>query len=264
MHTFFVFFIALIFTQVSFAEPESIRRVDQTVDGWSIIREFTDEEQKEICRTYQGKYIAHYGLVYFVENCRRRLVEWSKLPLREQAKREVVVVENEVIAAIPEGAPYLKQTTQRSCDELEGLYVTLSYSNIYLVENCRRRQFPDWETFNAHRRGRAFDKQHIIAITYQEAARLPAARPLQSTIDKELREVLTGRAGVDVIPVDEACRGVEGKNVFYYSRIYRIERCRKRQYDASQFMLKHRGVVDLVELSSEQWLSLPVGEPMEL
>ena len=93
---------------------------------------------------------------------------------------------------------------------------------------------------------------------------LEVGEPMRSVVDDMFAKLLTGSAGVEIIPVDEACEGVNNMVVSYYSRLYRIERCRKREIISPELFMKKAGrnLAKLKEMSSEQWLSLPDGEPM--
>ena len=67
--------------------------------------------------------------------------------------------------------------------------------------------------------------------------------------------------------MDEACHGVDGRVVSYYSRLYRIERCRKREITDTEEFLRRLGNIErkeILELRSEQWLSLPDGAPIQI
>ncbi|MEI6398419.1 MAG: hypothetical protein WCO71_06595 [Pseudomonadota bacterium] len=67
---------------------------------------------------------------------------------------------------------------------------------------------------------------------------------------------------MDIIPIDEACKGVDGKIVTFYSRMYKIEKCRKREIDAESFTMHGgAGSSKLTELKPEQWISMPDGKP---
>ena len=76
--------------------------------------------------------------------------------------------------------------------------------------------------------------------------------PFDSVLDKGSSKV--DYAKVDTIPLDEACSGLEGRYVSYYSRVYKIYKCHKRPVDPVQFSRKV--MKKPTELSSEQWLSL--------
>ena len=67
----------------------------------------------------------------------------------------------------------------------------------------------------------------------------------------------------DILPIDEACKGLNGTFVSYFSKIYKIQGCRKHEVDAEKFML-HYPTYRLKEMKSEQWVSLPTGKNLQL
>ena len=92
---------------------------------------------------------------------------------------------------------------------------------------------------------------------------LKLGKEIPSIMPAIFKKLLSGSAQVDVIPLNEACRNVNGKLVFYYTHIYKIENCRKREVDAEEYMKRHKyDRFKLPELTSEQWVSLPDGKPM--
>jgi hypothetical protein len=247
-------------------EGEVVQRpIDEAYEeGWTKVKQFTDDEVKEACRKYNNKLIGYYDELYKVVNCERRQVTRGKSLMQRSENVKVHIVAAEIVAKIPLGAPLDSQEAshKRSCKQLEGRYVTYTFTNIFIVKGCKLRLFPDWETFQAHRKKNNTMKNEIISLTENEFFAMRRSEPIASEIDKVFGSVLSGAAGVDVIPIDEACEGVEGKDVFYYSKIYRIQNCRKREYDPEQYVKSKKGNVNLKELSSSQWLSLPEGKPM--
>ena len=176
-------------------------------------------------------------------------------------------VDSDVIAALPEGEPLdeaISLKNARGCNKLDGTYVTYSNVDVYFVEHCKKRIFPDWMTYIKHRERRHDKKGEILSLSWMEFERLPPGPPIRSIVDDMFAKMLSGEAGVEVIPVDEACAGLEGKISSYYSYLYRVEKCRKREITSPELFLKKAGVnkIAIYEMSSEQWLSLPNGPPI--
>ena len=88
---------------------------------------------------------------------------------------------------------------------------------------------------------------------------------MPSIIMKEYIELNAKARDVDIIPIDEACKGLKDQYVAYYSKIYKIENCHKRLAEASVISKKLLSSKrdKIVELSSEQWISLPDGPPLK-
>lgn len=267
LNQIFTSIILMIICQSVYADDEVIKRPvdDSYEEGWTKVKQYSDKEIAETCRKYEGKFIGYYDELYKVEKCKRRAVTRGKKLMKKDANIHVDIVEPDVVAKLPIGSPLDSEEAshKRSCKEIEGHYVTYTYTNIFIVKNCKLRKFPDWETFQSHRKKNNTMSNPILALKENEFFALRQVRPIASEIDKVFEKVLTGEAGVDVIPLDEACEGVEGKDVFYYSKIYKIEKCRKREYDPELYIKTRGGKVTLKELTSSQWLSLPDGSPME-
>lgn len=236
----------------------------------AVVKEFTRGEIQTICKKYEGHLIAYYGDVYKVQNCRRRALTNNKTVYGLQREgQKVLDVSGDVIAALAEGdaLDFAETKTQaRTCAQLEGKYVTFSNVDVYFVERCKRRIFSDWETYIRHREKRSDKKGEILALSWIEFDQLKPGDDVPSVVDDMFKKLLTGEAGVEIIPVDEACHGVDGKLVSYYQRLYKIERCRKREILDPELYTKKLGLntkVKFVELTSEQWLSLPNGQPVD-
>lgn len=233
-------------------------------------RSYTRAEVQRICAKVNGKLIAYYSDFWKVVDCERRpIVDAKTVYEHMRGGQEVIDVAEEVIAALPEGEPLdwaISKQAARGCRQLEGQYVTFSSVDVYFVERCKRRMFPDWATYLKHREERSDKKGEILSLSWIEFEGLASGEPIPSIIDDIFAKLLRGDAGVEVIPIDEACEGVEGKITSYYSRLYRIERCRKREVDHPEAYLKSLGMSEkhIVELRSEQWLSLPDGKPINI
>ena len=257
--------------------PAAAKPAGENLDNTDILRApeqasvrkvFTRQEIQRFCEQHKGKLIAYYGEVYQVEKCTRRVIQNSKTLARMIAKgAKVSDVDGDVIAAIPEGEPldndFIRQSI-RTCKELNGQYVSYSSVDVYFVEGCKRRLLPDWTTYINHRDVRDDERGEIMALSWEEFIALQEGTHIPSVVDDMFARLLQGDAGVDIIPVDEACEGINGKVVTYYDKMYRIEKCRKREIlnpgDVLQgFMEK---ATKFHELTSQQWLSLPNSAPI--
>ena len=227
-------------------------------------KEFTKSEIQKICSKYQGKLISVYGEIYKLQNCTRHLVQdQDELFKFGRQGIKTVEVESTDVAAIPVGEPWeTLNSKNRSCSFFNKKYITFSYTDIYYVENCVRKLLPDYETFVVHRKEHAAKQSEVLALTAREFYAIRQGRDITSVVDKEFHKLLGGYAGVDIIPIDEACKGVEGKIVTFYSRMYKIEKCHKREIDAESFTM-HRKLNDTkwIEIRADQWVSMPDGKP---
>jgi hypothetical protein len=230
---------------------------------------FSPAERKKICDKYQGRLVAFYNDVFKIESCKRRMIVNSKTVYNMMRDgQEVIDIDSDVMVAIPEGSPIdlaVNSQGARGCKELDGKYISYSATDVYFVEKCSKRIFPDWATYVEHRQKRGDGRGEILSLNWLEFSQLSVGRPIPSIIDDMFAKLLRGDGSTDIIPQDEACAGIEGKVVAFYSKLYRVEKCRKREFtDPEAFMLKT--AVDrakIPDLTAQIWLSLPDGAPIK-
>ncbi|MCX6127081.1 MAG: hypothetical protein NTV34_20350, partial [Proteobacteria bacterium] len=277
---FFVSFSAMGQTQGEYSEASSPTQTTPTTPGDAdddnvirkpketnqpIAKEFSASERSKACAKYSGKLVSLSGEIWKVQKCTRHQVHDPDLLFRMSRQGSTVTeADSRELAPIPIGASWesLQNARQRPCSTFSNHYVTYSFVDIYFIERCVKRLIPDYETFIQHRKEHNAKTQEIIELTDAEFYGMSAGKDITSIIDKEFAKLLDGSAGVDIVPLDEACKGVDGKFVSFYSRLYKIEKCRKREINAEAYTMQTRGRdLHLVELRPEQWLSLPDGLP---
>lgn len=270
----------LIISLLIFFQHVCLAESDANLAGEPIVQERSelDEEQNIIqqeidrlekkkiaknkyCKKYRGKLIAYYGEVFEVKSCKLFTIRSTALAKRTSKGEKVVAVTGEVVNAIPRAsAADIVKAKSRSCKNLEGKYITLDNDEIFLVQKCKKRLFPDWASFDDHRYRKDIRQVNIVEVSWDELQLIKDGTPFDSVLDQGSSKV--DYAKVDTIPLDEACSGLEGRYVSYYSRVYKIFKCHKRPVDPVQFSRKV--MKKPTELSSEQWLSLPLGLPLKL
>jgi hypothetical protein len=227
---------------------------------------FTDAEIRAECRKFEGKFIAYYDRVFKVEGCKRREVVSDDDDGSPALKgHRVIPVENITIAKIPEG-PAIGSTPKGkkpNCAKIEGRYIISRASDVFFVEKCKKRPFPDWDTYADHAAKHPKKAQDILELPEEEFLALPVGTEFTSSLNDEYKKLLVTEKTVDVLPLDEACKGLNGAYVSYYSKIYKIEKCRKHEVDAERFLLRFPSY-KLREMSSEQWVSIPTGKRLKL
>lgn len=233
------------------------------------------ELKKKICRQYEGRVISYYGNVYKVQKCQR--YEYSSEEVYEITKQGVSPqeVDNEVISALAHGGSYahLRQGKKNGdpCKRFQKQYITFAV-DVYWVEGCSKRRFPDWASYESHRGKLGSRRSQLHFVSWEEFASLKEGKEMASVIDDELRKVSDT---VDILPIDEACQSIIGKFVTYYDQIYYIERtkhknikvtqCQKRPVNGEEYTRLHgHKSYYLKELSSSQAVSIPEGEPFSL
>lgn len=227
-------------------------------------KQFTSREIQAVCAKYKNNLVSVYGELYKIRNCTRHLIV-NQEEIFKFAREGIRTLEVEAtdVAALPVGDTWEHVSTKdRPCTFFSKKYVTFSYTDIYFVENCVRKLVPDYETLLSHRKAQGIKSTEILALTAREFYGIRQGRDITSIVDKEFSKLLDGSAGVDIIPIDEACKGVDGKIVTFYSRMYKIEKCRKREINAEKYTMGRRiNDAKLIELRPEQWVSMPDGKP---
>ena len=226
-------------------------------------RSFTSGEKKKECRKYEGKLIAYYGQVYKVEKCLRRAIPYELLSSLTRRRKKIHSVEGDTMIMLKKGEPLTetKQKSHKNCRSLDGEYVTSGEHEIYYVENCQKHPFPDWETYTEHRKKRKKSASPIIELTEKEFSNLKTGRSEKSVLDREFHNMNLESKGIMVIPIEEACRGKNGKLASYYSKLYRIENCKKRLIIEPERQKRElrKSHATVQELTTDQWISIPDG-----
>jgi hypothetical protein len=261
--------------EVSEASPSSTKGSDEDDDNIIKVpkqpdpppaKQFTTAETQKVCAKYRGALLSVYGEIYKLQNCTRHQIH-DQEEIFKFAKEGIktIEVDSKEVAALPIGDNWeVVNAKNRPCSFFNKKYITFSYTDIYFVENCVRKLIPDYETLLEHRKSQGIKSSEVLALNAREFYQIRQGRDVNSVIDREFSKLLEGSAGVDIVPIDEACKGVEGKIVTFYSRMYKIEKCRKREINAEKFTM-HRKLNDskLIELRPEQWVSMPDGKPFD-
>lgn len=227
--------------------------------------QLTAAPQSKVCAQYEGRVISYYSEVFKVENCKRRpVLTQQAIDDVSKSAKPIADVPAEVIRTIPLGDEYQsKKKDHYSCRDLEGKYVTVAFTDIFLIQGCKRRQFPEWSTYLDHLSKRKLKMGKIQNLELHQLDKFPVGEPIPSVVDGETTKMLQGNEDIDIISIDEACRGLNGRLVTYYSKVYKIEKCRKRLFDSEKASaIFKKGGKNVPELTSEQWLSLPDGVPL--
>jgi hypothetical protein len=227
---------------------------------------YSDTDKKKSCQKFEGKYIAYYDRVYKVEKCKRReiAVEDGNEPAATLKDRKIEVVDADTIAALEEGLRIGESADKKpNCAKIEGHYILSRGDDLYFIEKCKKHLIPDWDTYTDHASKRGKRSQDIMELAESEFQRIPEGAALPSSLDAEYKKLLKDDSSVDILPLAEACKGLNGKFLSYYSKIYKVEKCHKHNVDPHAF-LKRFPTYKIEEMSSEQWVSLPTGKDEKL
>lgn len=258
------------------SESETTQGIERTLTEDEPKPEPTEAEKKAICKSYENSYIGYYGTVFHVKSCKRyELSSEQVYKLTKAKKLSLKEVGADVVAALPAGGKYQEELSDLTtlCKRLEGQYITFSFVDVYWIESCKKRPFPDWSSYESHRGKLKNAKIPLKSLDLEDFLALETGEPMPSVIDEEFRELLRPD-NVDIIPLDEACSGIMSTYVTYLGQIYFIEAmgkkgpgvkmCKKRRVDAEQYTRRKANLkFHLKELSSSQAISIPEGDPMD-
>ncbi len=228
--------------------------------------EFSAADIQKECKKYEGKFIGYYDRIYKIEKCKRREIVSSdddQNPIL--TGKTVLNVDSPTVAKIPAGESIgnEKPSNKVNCLKFEGRYVLSRGDEVYFIEKCKKNLLPDWDTYVEHSQKRGKRGLEIFELTEAEFRGIAPGKEIKSVLDEEYKKLLDAEKDVDVIPLAEACKGMNGKFVTYYSRIYHIEACRKQPVDPELFLQRNPSY-KLSEMTSEQWISIPTGKDYKI
>ncbi|MFK7871706.1 MAG: hypothetical protein AB8C84_00850 [Oligoflexales bacterium] len=211
----------------------------------------------ELCKKYEGHYVAYYSEVFHVQDCARVLLTQVQLENVLRDKQKVEDVSGEVIRALPLRDVVVQAAGPvRECKVFEKRFVTGHFVHVYYVEKCQKRVFPDWDSWAEYQKHHPELSSVILQLSDAELDQIPNGAQFPSVFDSIQ---MVGEEEVpDLLPLDEACQGLDGAVVSYYQHVYRIENCRKRQISADSLLASQ--LKKPYELSAQQWMSLPNGK----
>ncbi len=261
---------------------DALRYVDDSVDGFREEEVYSEAEKKKVCQKYEGAVVGDQLSLYKVQSCILRELDSDSAEFREATRKQggTVSPDNRTLAILWQASKEKTKTTlgggqrQKSkqslaeaCAGLNGKIVRYSEMDYdyYLVEKCRVRLIPDDETLRKMMSSLSKLSSQIVKISPERFSSLKQGEPVTSSMDTEFAKLYKqGTSIPEIISVKEACAGLNGKDMTYVERIYRIEGCKKRPYDPERLTMTQRNKFRKFdgELTSTQWISLPDGKAM--
>ena len=154
------------------------------------LKSFSASESKAECKKYEGKIISYYSKLYMIENCLRREILDHDTVRKVHSKYKILTVSGETIIKLKEGEPKrnLLSGFRRKCQSLENKYVISGSSDIFYIESCKRRGFPDWETYIDHRKKKKKKNESVIDLNQTEFESLALGEPYPTILDEAFRK----------------------------------------------------------------------------
>ena len=225
------------------------------------------------CRRYEGRVLSYYEETFKVRGCKRHALDHAGLSKLLKKGVKVEKVDGSVIMSLPLVSPATYRTPSLSCAKLNGQYITSNHEEVYFVQKCRRRLFPDWVTYNQHLRARGISESSLQVYGSEVLEQIKEGRPFASvTLPDESED---DEANAQDLTKNQACQGLEGRYVRYFTRLYKVRRCQKRPVDDQKFSQMMANIdrepdarkplnkerLKVITLSSKVWISLPLGKP---
>ena len=249
-------------TKHTAATQESSGKEERNQQPWYVDtpRPFlTTEEKQKICRQFEGHYISYYKDVYRVKGCKRILL--SDADTYEISRQQIKIdrVDSaKVIEALPTELEPPKLSLASLCKLYRNRYITNSVDYFHLDTNCEKHEFPNWDTFDMHRKSHA-SIGSLQVLDSDIVAFFKEGAPIPSMADK----LSTYKAEVPIVqvPLEKACKGLIGRHMSHRNKMYRIQArkkggCEKVEEDGAVLTRRQPGI-QIVELSSSQAYSIP-------
>lgn len=188
----------------------------------------------KLCNEYNGKLISYYDTVFQVVNCQRVPIDHTVVNGHLKKGEKIFKVTSEVIYLIPlQKSQRKKAKASLSCKDIDGEYVTADHEVIYFIDRCKKRRFPDWQTYQEHRHKQGIHQSQFLLVDQRTLAKLrsrpdfPSSLPsTTSPLDKDHTTQLSRT---------QLCQKLEGQFISYFSQVYYVEKCRKRPLDSLAF-----------------------------
>jgi hypothetical protein len=225
-------------------------------------------DKAKTCQQYEGQYLAYYDLVFVVKKCQRHLLSDEEVyALTRKNIRPLEVPDiARIVQTIPRGGNWSNEEEQRKaenpCSAYDHLYVTDGLE-IYWVDKCELKMFPDWASYESHRGNLGKNPPHLRYLDEKQLLKFKRGKPLASVIDGEYREL---DQPIATIPLAQACKGKLNQFVSYLDMVFYIEAtkagCVRRIVDAEAFTRSRgRETYALQELNSSEVITIPLGSP---
>ena len=226
------------------------------------------------CQRYEGKVLSYYEETFRVRGCQRHVLDHEKLSKLLKKGVKVEKVDGSVIMSLPLATPAAYRVPALSCAKLNGRYITSNYEEVYFVEKCRKRLFPDGVTYNQHLRDRGIAESSLQLYGSEVLDQIKDGKPFASVAPSGESEE-AGDAGVANLGKNQKCKDLEGRYVRYFIYLYKVRRCQKRPVDDQKFSqimadidrnpeagkLVKEEIRKVITISDKIWISLPLGPP---
>ena len=204
------------------------------------------------CEQFEQKLIGFYQKVFLVKDCKRIPLNHQKLSELLKKGETITKIDNEVIYLIPllnqnNTGPISQTSFKTRCSDIEGNYITFNHETMYYIENCKKRLFPDWKTFNAHRLSPENLQAGLTVLSEQQIKQIKSGSPFSSVLPVETIQNTKKLSKANI------CNKYQNKFVSYYSKLYKVSNCKKRPIDSQQFTkYNNLGIKSLLQIIAKK------------
>ncbi len=244
---------------------DATSKEEQTPQPWYVDTPrplLTPEEKKKICRTYEGHYISYYKDVFRVRGCKRILLSDSESYelSRQQTKIDRVDRDSKVIEALPRETEPPKLSLTSLCKLYRNHYITNSVVYYHLDAACEKHEFPNWDTFDVHRKSHATSIGSLQVLDSDVVHFFKEGAPIPSMADK--LSTLKKNSKIALLPLAQACKGLIGSYVSYRHKVYQIQARKKgggceKVEKAGDVLTRKQPGIRIQELTHSQAYSIP-------
>lgn len=235
-------------------------------------KELSPSEKKAECQRYNGKLISFYGEVFQVKNCTRIRLSREKLASLSKGSFAPKEVTSQTLEALPLEDLKIIPVKMKTCAEMNGHYVSLAsdQTSIFWTEKCKKRVFPDYDSFLEHRQKNKAVGAKTLLLTEQEMHFLADADPMPSILDSEFKMRYDERRveNIEELPQAKTCQNLVGKYVSYLDQIYLIVPAKTSAVKKSLGLCEKKAMDSVLftrqnprqrpkELSAAQFLAIP-------
>ncbi len=234
------------------------------------------DEKKKLALLYEGKYLGYEGEVYRIKKDGFYEVMGGDEIYRITSQGiPIISVEKDIFQAFSEAKTMEKlPSPKRESRVFQNSYITSQSASmeIYWVgpcpqyDACQKQKIPDRETLEFHRAKTGRTAQPLVALTEEEFQSIKDAPPMGSVLTEEYKTLYTDGQEPQVLPIEEACRGLVGQYGVFLSQIYwfmpgnKLGTCTKKIIEGEDYLKKfptYDKAPRLVELTPSQMVTIP-------
>jgi hypothetical protein len=231
--------------------------------------------QSQVCAYLEKRVVGYVDLVYYVKNCKLRLVQDTALinSLIQTQKKPLVALDEAHYSALAMGKNYTTSDYAHEfgsgkpfvdlCNHYEQNVVTADNIHFYYIQSCKKRKFDgDYDGVSS------FDTKEfkpILAIPFTELDLFKSGQPI--ALKKQELKVTKFKSNLEIradLPKAQIlCSQLKSRIVSFYSSIFLVENCTLRFIMDATLEIQQKAADSkggIQELTTQQRLGIPEGK----